>query len=225
MNDERMILPPPSSLPAWTMPRRSGREPRATAVAGLVREAVAARQAFDHQGFLAALHGLRRSPVIRSAGTLADLASRAYGVDAIQVVASLAGRWVHVARPGSAERQRVAQALLSKIRPPSVDATTLACLLVLQPSASLWELLAERMSEPPFLVFDLVRVELARRPGEMRMTLARAAQDGASLSSAVGHHERAWMWWEAARKVAWSDKCGCGECLRPLDGGDCSPSV
>lgn len=219
MSDEIVILPPASGLPAWRMPRREEREARATGGGGLVREALAARRGFDHQGFLAALHGLRKSPAIRSAEVMARLAAEAYGVEAIQLVASLAGRWVHVARPSSAERRRIAQALSTKVALPSLDTTALACLLVLRPTESSWRLLAERMSEPPFLVFDLVRIELARRRADLLGTLASAASGGASRSEATRGQERAWLWWQAARNMVWIDECGCGECRGPREGG------
>ena len=172
---------------------------------GLVAEAIAARRALEHRHYVSALAALCCGRALRRVEPIARLASEAYGLEAVQAIASIAGRWIHAARPSAAERQRVAQVLAPKMRSLNVDATALAALLVLQPHEKHWLWFAERTVVPPFLPFALVRVELARS----RRLLA-------SLEAAGQRCAIARVWWTMASDNALDEHCDCADCVSGL---------
>lgn len=207
MRGEATILPPPDGPAAeWRLPLVPTRRPKPPiSRRALVDEALAARSAFDHVGFLSALTALANGPALRRVDAVARLASEAYGGEAIQLVAVLAGRWVHAMRPDFVARRRVAQTLVPKVRDVHLDASGLASLLTVDPSDDLWLDLARRMHEPPFLVFDIIGSEMARSPDAML----------GSLRSAARWSMRTGEWWRMARGATWSDTCLCADCVGP----------
>ena len=204
------ILPPcsESSAPAWTpvpcLPAFArARGCIADDEQSLVREVLDAQRRFHHRRFLEALRRLSIAVARPSVDAIARVASAAYGVEAVQLVASIAGRWAHATRPTVRDRRRIAQTLTPKALGLRVDATALACLLAVEADARLWLALARRMQEPPFLVFDIVRVEIARRPSPMLATLREAAREDEEIVP----------WWSnLARRCTFHPTCGCGDC-------------
>jgi hypothetical protein len=200
------VIPPPApgdDGSAWKLPLAPSRSTALVARTqhGLVAEALAARRALEHRHFVSALAALACGPALRRVEPVARLASVAYGFEAVQCVTSIAGRWVHAARPSAMERRRVAQVLAPKALALNVDATVMAALLVLQLHEEHWFWFTERELVPPFLPFNLVRVEMARSRA-LRASLERAARRSA----------RAEAWWAMARDAAWAGRCDCADC-------------
>jgi hypothetical protein len=160
----------------------------------------AARATLQHRDFVGALTSILPHASKLTVADVVTLVEGAYGVEAVELVATLAGRWVHTHRPSTVERRRVGHVLRDRVLAIHVDATAIASALVLEPHPTLWAALAERHAILP--LFEILRHEMSARPSALVSTLEQSVR--------TDDAPRAWVAELAAMRS--DEPCACMDC-------------
>ncbi|MFI5297247.1 MAG: hypothetical protein ACHREM_04050 [Polyangiales bacterium] len=199
---ERSIHPPPCSSTRVPVAAHTTIARPLSALLTTVHEA---RARLQHRAFVDALTSLLPHASKLVVADVGSLVAAAYGVEAVELVATLAGRWVHTRRPPLIERRRIGSVLRDRVLSIQVDATAITCALVVDPHPTLWAALAVRRPHLP--LFEILHREMSSRRPALLATLEQAVR--------VDDAPRAWI--GELTVMTSDDPCACGDCAPECD--------